>query len=58
MGHLQANSEAFGALELTDSARNVLKGETEVLLRENAISVRTMRTRAKRDDLDRCWPLT
>lgn len=52
MGHLQANSEAFGALELTDSARNVLKGETEVLLRENAISVRAMRTRAKRDNLD------
>jgi ATP-dependent DNA helicase RecQ len=52
MGHLQANSEAFGALELTDSARSVLKGETEVLLRENAISIRAIRTRAKRDDLD------
>jgi ATP-dependent DNA helicase RecQ len=51
MGHLQANSEAFGALELTDSARNVLKGETEVLLREKAISVRAIRTRIKRDDL-------
>jgi ATP-dependent DNA helicase RecQ len=52
MGHLQANSEAFGALELTDSARSVLKGETEVLLRENAISSRAVRTRSKRDDID------
>src|SRR5262249_37112387 len=50
MGHLQANSEAYGALELTDSARSVLKGETEVLLREKPISVRAIRT--KRDDLD------
>jgi ATP-dependent DNA helicase RecQ len=33
-GHLQADSEAFGALKLTESARGVLKGETEVLLRE------------------------
>lgn len=52
MGHLQANSEAFGALELTDSARGVLKGETEVLLREKAISVRAVRARPKRGDLD------
>jgi ATP-dependent DNA helicase RecQ len=50
MGHLQANSEAFGALELTDSARGVLKGETEVLLREKAIDVRAVRTRSKRGD--------
>ena len=34
MGHLRADSEAFGALKLTESARGVLKGETEVLLRE------------------------
>jgi ATP-dependent DNA helicase RecQ len=52
MGHLQANSEAFGAPELTDSARGVLKGETEVLLREKAISVRAVRARPKRGDLD------
>ena len=52
MGHLQANSEAFGALELTDSARGVLKGETEVLLREKAISARAVRTRPKRGDLN------
>ncbi len=34
MGHLQSDSEAFGALKLTELARGVLKGETEVLLRE------------------------
>ena len=34
MGHLRADSEAFGALKLTDTARGVLKGETEVMLRE------------------------
>jgi ATP-dependent DNA helicase RecQ len=33
-GHLQADSEAFGALKLTASARGVLKGETAVVLRE------------------------
>jgi ATP-dependent DNA helicase RecQ len=31
-----ADSEAFGALKLTASARGVLKGETEVLLREES----------------------
>src|SRR6201992_3323265 len=50
MGHLQADSEAFGALKLTDSARGVLKGETEVLLREKAIGARSSRTRSKRGD--------
>jgi ATP-dependent DNA helicase RecQ len=50
MGHLQADSEAFGALKLTDSARGVLKGETEVLLREKTIGARTSRTRPKRGD--------
>src|SRR5205814_5637203 len=33
-GHLHADSEACGALKLTDSARGVLRGETEVMLRE------------------------
>jgi len=33
-GHLRADSEAFGALKLTDSSRGVLKGETDVMLRE------------------------
>src|ERR1700761_5128104 len=50
MGHLQANSEAFGALKLTDSARGVLKGETEVLLREKSIGARSSRTKSKRGD--------
>jgi ATP-dependent DNA helicase RecQ len=48
MGHLQADAEAFGALKLTDTARGVLKGETEVLLREKAITARNSRTRSKR----------
>ena len=34
MGHLRPDSEAFGALKLTETARGVLKGETEVMLRE------------------------
>jgi ATP-dependent DNA helicase RecQ len=35
LGHLQPDSEAFGALKLTDSARGVLKGDTVVMLRED-----------------------
>ena len=34
LGHLQPDSEAFGALKLTGAARSVLKGECEVMLRE------------------------
>jgi ATP-dependent DNA helicase RecQ len=34
LGHLQPDSEAFGALKLTPSARGVLKGESKVMLRE------------------------
>lgn len=37
-GHLQADSEAFGALKLTDTARGVLKGETTIALREDTAS--------------------
>jgi ATP-dependent DNA helicase RecQ len=40
MGHLRADSEAFGALKLTESSRGVLRGETEVWLREQAASSR------------------
>ena len=47
MGHLRADSEAFGALKLTDSARGVLKGETEVMLREAAASSRNRAVRDK-----------
>ena len=34
LGFLRADSEAFGALKLTETARGVLKGETEIWLRE------------------------
>ena len=53
MGHLQADSEAFGALKLTESARGVLKGETKVMLRETpeGTRVRASRTKSRRGDL-------
>jgi ATP-dependent DNA helicase RecQ len=47
MGHLAPDSEAFGALKLTDSARGVLKGETEVMLREAVPGTRVRATRIK-----------
>src|SRR4051795_1032223 len=47
MGHLRADSEAFGALKLTESARSVLKGETEIWLREAAASSRNRAIRSK-----------
>ena len=52
MGHLEADSEAFGALKLTESARGVLKGETEVMLRETpeGTRVRASRTKSRRGD--------
>jgi ATP-dependent DNA helicase RecQ len=37
LGHLRADGEAFGALKLTQTARQVLKGETSVMLREQAV---------------------
>ena len=53
MGHLVSDSEAFGALKLTDSARGVLKGETEVMLREEVpgARIRATRTRSRRGDI-------
>src|SRR5216684_9218389 len=36
LGYLWADGEAFGALKLTQTARQVLKGETSVMLREQA----------------------
>src|SRR6195952_3119659 len=53
MGHLAPDSEAFGALKLTDSARGVLKGETEVMLREEppGSRIRSSRTKSRRGDL-------
>jgi ATP-dependent DNA helicase RecQ len=52
MGHLHADSEAFGALKLTESARAVLKGEAEVMLREQTAGRdRPSRTKSRRGDL-------
>jgi ATP-dependent DNA helicase RecQ len=53
LGHLQPDAEAFGALKLTDSARGVLKGETEVMLREESPGsrVRASRTKSRRGDI-------
>jgi ATP-dependent DNA helicase RecQ len=53
MGHLRADSEAYGALKLTESARGVLKGETEVMLREAAPGSggRASRAKSRRGDL-------
>jgi ATP-dependent DNA helicase RecQ len=53
MGHLRADSEAYGALKLTDTARGVLKGETEVMLREQTpgARIRATRTKSRRGDL-------
>jgi ATP-dependent DNA helicase RecQ len=47
MGHVRADSEAYGALKLTESARGVLKGETEVWLREEAPGKRNRASRPK-----------
>ncbi|MDQ8726857.1 DNA helicase RecQ [Bradyrhizobium sp. LHD-71] len=46
-GHLQSDSEAFGGLKLTESARGVLRGETTVMLREET-SASTKRNRRAR----------
>ncbi len=53
MGHLAPDTEAFGALKLTESARGVLKGETEVMLREAApgTRIRASRAKSRRGDL-------
>jgi ATP-dependent DNA helicase RecQ len=53
MGHLRADSEAFGALKLTETARGVLKGETQVMLREQAPTtrIRAIRSQSRRGDL-------
>jgi ATP-dependent DNA helicase RecQ len=44
LGHLQPDSEAYGALKLTESARGVLKGETQVMLREPSAALSGRRT--------------
>src|SRR3954452_21726730 len=47
MGHLKPDSEAFGALKLTETSRGVLKGETEVWLREQTAGARNRASREK-----------
>ena len=47
MGHLRVDSEAFGALKLTGTARGVLKGETDVMLREQVPGSRNRASRSK-----------
>jgi ATP-dependent DNA helicase RecQ len=47
MGYLRPDGEAFGALKLTETARGVLKGETEVMLREQAPGSRNRASRSK-----------
>jgi len=47
LGLLQPDSEAFGALKLTGSARSVLKGEREVMLREQAAASSTRKRATK-----------
>jgi ATP-dependent DNA helicase RecQ len=53
MGHLAPDTEAFGALKLTETARGVLKGETEVMLREETpgTRIRASRTKSRRGDI-------
>src|ERR1700694_1902517 len=53
MGHLRPDSEAFGAVKVAESARGVLKGETEVMLREQVPGsrLRATRTKSRRGDI-------
>jgi ATP-dependent DNA helicase RecQ len=51
LGHLRPDSDAFGALKLTESSRGVLKGETAVMLREQSATGRAPRSRSRRGDL-------
>jgi ATP-dependent DNA helicase RecQ len=47
MGHLRPDSDAFGAIKLTETARGVLKGETDVMLREQTAGSRNRASRSK-----------
>ena len=48
LGFLHADSEAYGALKLEDAARGVLKGDTPVQLREDAVTPKKSRERKTR----------
>jgi ATP-dependent DNA helicase RecQ len=51
LGHLRADHEAYGALKLTGSARGVLRGETEVWLREEQEGRRNRAVSTRRGNL-------
>jgi len=53
MGHLKPDSEAFGALKLTETARGVLKGETAVdaARGDGRLRIRASRTKSRRGDI-------
>ncbi|MDB5617355.1 DNA helicase RecQ [Tardiphaga sp.] len=52
MGYLYADGEAYGALKLTETARGVLKGETEVMMREETGGTgRAPRAKSRRGEL-------
>ena len=53
MGHVRTDSDAFGALKLTETSRGVLKGETGIWLREQSPGARNRasRSRSRRGDL-------
>ena len=48
LGHLYADSEAYGVLKLEDTARGVLKGTTLVQLREEPVAPKKSRDRKTR----------
>jgi ATP-dependent DNA helicase RecQ len=48
MGHLQSDSEGFGGFTLTETSRGVLRGETPVMLREEAERKRIKRTKEQK----------
>jgi ATP-dependent DNA helicase RecQ len=50
LGHLQSDSEAFGGFKLTESSRGVLRGETRVMLREEAERKRLRCSKAAKVD--------
>jgi ATP-dependent DNA helicase RecQ len=51
MGHLAPDTEAYGALKLTESSRAVLKGDIPVMLREETASTRAIRSKSRRGEL-------
>jgi ATP-dependent DNA helicase RecQ len=52
MGFLDADVEAYGALKLTEKSRPLLRGEKELLLRQQVKSEKIKRTKASRKAVD------